>query len=198
MPGSRLRRPPGVLALGLAVLIGVAGTIGMKVSADNRTSNITKDEAVVQELQKPANDAPAENYLLVGSDNRTGISPDDPFAAPSPDVVGSRSDTIMIVRLDPGARGEAVKVVQRGLARRCVNKLVGRVKRMFAWAVEEELLPASVHAGLQRVTVEVAPERTVFRMPLMLTASRPSPFVSALSVPDEKLRDPDNRLQSAS
>ena len=28
----------------------------------------------------------------------------------------------------------------RGLARKCINKLVGRVKRMFAWAVEEELV----------------------------------------------------------
>jgi integrase len=43
------------------------------------------------------------------------------------------------------------KVVRRGLARRCLNKLVGRVKRMFAWAVEEELVPVEVHAALLRV-----------------------------------------------
>jgi integrase len=32
-----------------------------------------------------------------------------------------------------------------------VNKQIGRVRRVFAWAVEEELLPAEVHAALARV-----------------------------------------------
>jgi LCP family protein required for cell wall assembly len=101
MPGSRLRRPPGALALGLALVVGVAGTIGMKVSADQRTEGVTEDSAVVQELQEPANDAPAENYLLVGSDSRAGISPDDPNAGAigsTEEVVNSRSDTIMVLR----------------------------------------------------------------------------------------------------
>jgi integrase len=43
------------------------------------------------------------------------------------------------------------RVVRKGLARKCINKLVGRVKRMFAWAVEEEFLPVEVHAALVRV-----------------------------------------------
>lgn len=43
------------------------------------------------------------------------------------------------------------KVVRRGMARKCINKLLGRVKRMFAWAVEEELVMVAVHAALQRV-----------------------------------------------
>ena len=34
----------------------------------------------MKELEQPANDAPAENYLLVGSDSRQGISADDPNA----------------------------------------------------------------------------------------------------------------------
>jgi LCP family protein required for cell wall assembly len=101
MPGPRLRRPPGSLALGLALVIGIAGTIGMKVSADKQTGNVTRDEAVVQQLEKPANDAPAENYLLVGSDSRAGISADDPNAGAigsTDEVTNSRSDTIMVLR----------------------------------------------------------------------------------------------------
>jgi integrase len=43
------------------------------------------------------------------------------------------------------------KVIRKGLARKCINKTIGRVKRMFAWAVEEELLPVEVHAALMRV-----------------------------------------------
>ena len=99
MPGSRLRRPPGALALGLAVLVGAAGTIGMKVSADQRTGSVARDTEVVKELETPVNDAPAENYLLVGSDSRQGIAADDPNAGAigsTDDVVNSRSDTIMV------------------------------------------------------------------------------------------------------
>lgn len=43
------------------------------------------------------------------------------------------------------------KVLRIGLARSCVNKLLGRIRRMFAWAVEQELLPVAVHAARLRV-----------------------------------------------
>jgi integrase len=46
---------------------------------------------------------------------------------------------------------EEVKVIRQGLARRYINKQVGRIKRMFAWAVEEELVPVTVHQALLRV-----------------------------------------------
>jgi integrase len=44
-----------------------------------------------------------------------------------------------------------VRVVKHGLARRFINKQIARIKRMFGWAVEEELLPVAVHAALLRV-----------------------------------------------
>ncbi len=117
MPGSRLRRPPGALALGLAVLVASAGTIGLKVSADQRTGAVTKDQQVVQELQAQANDAPAENYLLVGSDSRAGISADDPNAGAigsTDEVVNSRSDTIMVLRREKNG-GAALLSLPRDL-----------------------------------------------------------------------------------
>jgi integrase len=52
---------------------------------------------------------------------------------------------------ESGEVREKEKLLQRGLARRNINKLVGRIKRMFSWAVEEELLPAAVHAALEHV-----------------------------------------------
>lgn len=58
------------------------------------------------------------------------------------------------VKVTDGATGTVTwerRVVRKGLARKCINKLVGRVKRMFAWAVEEELLAVEVHAALVRV-----------------------------------------------
>lgn len=50
-----------------------------------------------------------------------------------------------------GLAAFADKVVRVGPARRTANKQVGRVKRAFAWAVAEELIPARVHEALDRV-----------------------------------------------
>jgi integrase len=58
------------------------------------------------------------------------------------------------VKVVDGATGEvrlAHKVVRTGMARKTINKLVGCLKRVFAWAVEEELVPVEVHAALARV-----------------------------------------------
>lgn len=63
-------------------------------------------------------------------------------------------DIVRVVRVvDPVTGGvtEVRKVLRRGMARTCVNKLVGRVRRMYAWAVEEELVGVEVHAALLRV-----------------------------------------------
>lgn len=65
-----------------------------------------------------------------------------------------RHDITRTVKVTDEATGESTlvrKVVRKGMARKCVNKLVGRVKRMYAWAVEEELVPVDVHAALLRV-----------------------------------------------
>lgn len=43
-------------------------------------------------------------------------------------------------------------MVEQGLTRGLINHRVGRIKRMFKWAVAEELMPASVHHALQAVT----------------------------------------------
>ena len=55
--------------------------------------------------------------------------------------------------LDP-ATGEPKteeRVYQHGLSRRFINKQLSRVKRMFSWAVQEELLPPDVHRALAQV-----------------------------------------------
>ncbi len=44
------------------------------------------------------------------------------------------------------------QMVDQGLARSLINHRVGRVKRVFKWAVAEELIPPSVHHALQAVT----------------------------------------------
>ena len=43
-------------------------------------------------------------------------------------------------------------MVESGLSRSVVNQRIGRIKRIFKWAVSEQLIPASVLVGLQSVT----------------------------------------------
>ena len=44
------------------------------------------------------------------------------------------------------------KVYRKGIARKCINRLIGKIRRMFSWAVEEELIGVEVHAALLRVS----------------------------------------------
>jgi integrase len=43
------------------------------------------------------------------------------------------------------------RVLRLGLSRRLINKQMDRIRRMFGWAVEEELLPSSVREALSHV-----------------------------------------------
>ncbi len=42
-------------------------------------------------------------------------------------------------------------MVARGLTRKSINSQVSRIRQMFRWAVEQELLPASIHQALRAV-----------------------------------------------
>jgi integrase len=55
------------------------------------------------------------------------------------------------VNPETGAVTEDVKVLHHGLTRRVINKLVSRIRLMFAWAVEEELVPVHVYTALLAV-----------------------------------------------
>ena len=46
---------------------------------------------------------------------------------------------------------QETRVLAHGLTRKLINKHVNRIRQMFAWAVEEELLPVAVHRALARV-----------------------------------------------
>jgi integrase len=43
------------------------------------------------------------------------------------------------------------QMIDGGLSRGVINERIGRVKRLFKWAVAEELVPPSVHQGLEAV-----------------------------------------------
>jgi integrase len=58
---------------------------------------------------------------------------------------------IKVTDPETGEERHEEKVLAVGLTRKNINKQIGRIRRMFAWAVEEELIPVEVHAALLRV-----------------------------------------------
>jgi integrase len=58
---------------------------------------------------------------------------------------------VKVLNPTTGECEEQVKVLRHGLCRKVINKQIGRIRRMFAWAVEEELLPVAIHQALLRV-----------------------------------------------
>lgn len=90
-PGGIHRAPLAITAL-LTLVVGVGGGAGVYIAADRQEGSLARNEEVAAVLDIE-NDAPAENYLIVGSDRR----PDDA----EQEAPGSRSDSIMILRRDP-------------------------------------------------------------------------------------------------
>lgn len=57
----------------------------------------------------------AENFLIVGVDSAAGLDPDDPVASSRTDIAGLRSDTMMILRVDPTSTRAALLSLPRDL-----------------------------------------------------------------------------------
>ncbi len=96
---ARRRRFLSLIAA--VVLVGGLGGIGL-VAAAHRTIGKVSRVPEVSPALTPAR-ADIENFLLVGSDSRADTDPSSPDAGAignSTDVTGSRSDTLMVLRLD--------------------------------------------------------------------------------------------------
>ncbi|MEO5899120.1 MAG: LCP family protein [Ilumatobacteraceae bacterium] len=98
----RRRRGPRFLTfLAALVLVGTVGAVGVVTAANRTVAGVARVPEVSPALSQTA--ANIENYLLVGSDSRADADPNSPDAGgigTSADVTGSRSDTIMVLRLD--------------------------------------------------------------------------------------------------
>jgi integrase len=57
------------------------------------------------------------------------------------------------VLMDPATGKPLVetRVLARGMARKFINQQINRIRLMFAWAAEEELLPVAIHQQLMKV-----------------------------------------------
>lgn len=91
-----------VLVFAFVVTLGTFAGAGFVVWVYAKVGELVRfseDEVNVEEAhpEEPA------NYLIVGSDSRENVSPDDPSFADEENaaVGGARSDTIMVARIDP-------------------------------------------------------------------------------------------------
>jgi LCP family protein required for cell wall assembly len=115
-PPVRRRRSSAPLALLLAAVIGGFGAFGVITAATARTSDVQRIEGL--DLVLTAQDGPARNYLLIGSDSRENADPNDPDFGGIGDVnavQGRRSDTIMILRQEADGNGAAIVSLPRDL-----------------------------------------------------------------------------------
>ena len=112
----RRRRSSAPVALLLAALIGGFGAFGVITAANARTADVQRIEGL--ELVLTAQDGPAQNYLLIGSDTRENADPNDPDFGSIGDtsaVQGRRSDTIMILRQEADGNGASIVSLPRDL-----------------------------------------------------------------------------------
>jgi LCP family protein required for cell wall assembly len=114
-PRRRRSRSPLPLTLALAGIVGVVGTTSVLRAADERTDEVQRIDGLEAILS--ANDGPAENFLLVGSDSRENADPNSPDfggIGDANEVTGRRSDTIMVLRREKGG-GAALLSLPRDL-----------------------------------------------------------------------------------
>ena len=111
-----MRRSSGqrlILATGIVLVACLFLGAGAVWFVTSKLNNFDRIDVAVDAAVKGG----PENYLLVGSDSRDGISEDDPDAGGFLDggYGGGRSDTIMVARVDPAAEKIAVLSIPRDL-----------------------------------------------------------------------------------
>jgi LCP family protein required for cell wall assembly len=89
------------------------GTPATTLPGDSAATSAPQDTAPTETF--PAADPSAKNFLITGADNNACIDPNSPYAAAFGNRVGERSDTIMLMRVDPSTNRAAVLSFPRDL-----------------------------------------------------------------------------------
>lgn len=98
------------LFLAITLFTGVIGSAGVLIAARSAVDDVPRVAGVSAVLDAVSGNI--ENYLLVGSDSREF---GDPNTGESGDVTGSRSDTIMVLRVDTSTDEAALLSIPRDL-----------------------------------------------------------------------------------
>ncbi len=123
MPGSTSRRARRTVFQRLVIAGNVVAMLGFLVSAAvlgygyQKFGQIPRVE-IADYLSAPSETADgvvAQNYLLVGVDSADGLDPNDPVRSSRAAVSGLRSDTVMVLRVDPASTRAALLSIPRDL-----------------------------------------------------------------------------------
>lgn len=135
-PGRHSGWQRAVLALNIVIVIACfAGAIALVIGKRVRESVTAAPEATVvggngvplnsdgvfvgdPNVTFPPADPEAKNFLIVGDDSHACVDPDSPWAGaadPERTDIGQRSDTIMLVRIDPASKRAAILSFPRDL-----------------------------------------------------------------------------------
>lgn len=108
--------PRWMVSVAIGLVIALVGAINIVNAADKRLEKVRRTEGVAPVLS-PTNDV-VENFLLVGSDSRASVDPNDPDY----NVLGSASntgcncaDSIMVLRYDKSNGGVSLLSLPRDL-----------------------------------------------------------------------------------
>lgn len=123
MSGTETRRARRTLFQQLVIATNVVAMVGFLFAAGALAYGYEKYGqiprlAIGESLATSDDDGDAtvaENYLIVGVDSASGLDPDDPVAASRSDVAGFRSDTMMVLRVDPASTRAALLSLPRDL-----------------------------------------------------------------------------------
>ena len=123
MPGSTTRRARRTVFQRLVIAGNILAIVGFLIAAAvlgygyEKFGQIPRVE-IADYLSAPsetANGVVAQNYLLVGVDSAAGLDPEDPVRASRGAVSGLRSDTVMVLRVDPASTRAALLSIPRDL-----------------------------------------------------------------------------------
>lgn len=124
MSGTEVRRARRSVLQKLVIITNVMAMVGFLFAAGALAYGYEKFGQIprveIGETLSASEDAEgrelvAENFLIVGVDSAAGLDPDDPVAASRTDIGGLRSDTMMVLRVDPTATRASLLSLPRDL-----------------------------------------------------------------------------------
>jgi LCP family protein required for cell wall assembly len=140
---------------GRAVRVAILAVVGLAVLSAAFVAWEVRRWAAIPRVEVAAVQAPADgevsNWLLVGTDGRDGIDPSDPNAGAflGEEVVGTRTDTILVARADAGAGTVDLLSIPRDLWVPIAERgETGRINGAYNGEGGPQRLAATVEASL--------------------------------------------------
>jgi LCP family protein required for cell wall assembly len=124
MSGTETRRARRSVLQKLVIIGNVFAMVGFLFAAGalaygydkyGRIPRVEIGETLSASEDEGTDEVVAENFLIVGVDSAAGLDADDPVASSRTDVAGLRSDTMMVLRVDPASTRAALLSLPRDL-----------------------------------------------------------------------------------